>query len=417
MPLFSITCTTCKSRLSVRDAGAIGQILACPKCGGMVMVRPPANWQEAAEGGSPAASSPQSAAASPQPTAPPSAAPKTAATPPTTHRPTAKQSPPADDQTATDIPPPGSARRDAQATLSDSHFDAVDDLLSSAPPRVPQSAIPPAHAHQAHASPAHAANPPAADPANVHRNRFSGGALPAPTKAAAAEPAPPPVGHPSSQADAGAGAGSDEPVDFEEAIAASRVRPRNYWPVYIGASAAGTALALAVVVAASNYFADRAPSGPIAKAGNGNPATTPTHPLTRTTQAQAQPTPANPPRPRPLRPPIRRKIPPAIPPTRTPLLQSSPQVRPAILRPPTRPPPIPQPIQPPQLPRRRAPSRRSIGCSKTIPIRSPGRPIRRRRLLRAMRPRPIRTKRPARRSPVRPSERSTSRLAWPIRSR
>lgn len=38
---FSITCTTCKTRLKVRDAAAIGQILACPKCGGLVMVKPP----------------------------------------------------------------------------------------------------------------------------------------------------------------------------------------------------------------------------------------------------------------------------------------------------------------------------------------------------------------------------------------
>ena len=34
MDLFAITCTTCKSRLRVRDPAAVGQILACPKCGG-----------------------------------------------------------------------------------------------------------------------------------------------------------------------------------------------------------------------------------------------------------------------------------------------------------------------------------------------------------------------------------------------
>lgn len=41
MSLFSITCTTCKTRLKVRDASAIGQIMACPRCGGMVMVKAP----------------------------------------------------------------------------------------------------------------------------------------------------------------------------------------------------------------------------------------------------------------------------------------------------------------------------------------------------------------------------------------
>lgn len=43
--LFSVECTTCKARLKVRSAEAIGQILACPKCHSMVMVAPPADWQ------------------------------------------------------------------------------------------------------------------------------------------------------------------------------------------------------------------------------------------------------------------------------------------------------------------------------------------------------------------------------------
>ena len=38
---FSISCTTCQARLRVRDASAIGQILACPKCGSMVMIQAP----------------------------------------------------------------------------------------------------------------------------------------------------------------------------------------------------------------------------------------------------------------------------------------------------------------------------------------------------------------------------------------
>ena len=38
---FFTTCTTCTSRLKVRDESAIGQILACPKCGSMVLVEPP----------------------------------------------------------------------------------------------------------------------------------------------------------------------------------------------------------------------------------------------------------------------------------------------------------------------------------------------------------------------------------------
>jgi hypothetical protein len=44
--LFSITCTTCSTRLKVRDRAVIGQILACPKCNSMVMVEPPSGWTE-----------------------------------------------------------------------------------------------------------------------------------------------------------------------------------------------------------------------------------------------------------------------------------------------------------------------------------------------------------------------------------
>ncbi|MHB8860865.1 MAG: hypothetical protein ACYC6N_00565 [Pirellulaceae bacterium] len=43
----SILCTTCQARLRVRDSAAIGQILACPKCGSMVMVEAPAGHDPA----------------------------------------------------------------------------------------------------------------------------------------------------------------------------------------------------------------------------------------------------------------------------------------------------------------------------------------------------------------------------------
>lgn len=41
MEPFSIICSTCKSRLKVRSAAAIGQVVSCPKCGGMVLVKAP----------------------------------------------------------------------------------------------------------------------------------------------------------------------------------------------------------------------------------------------------------------------------------------------------------------------------------------------------------------------------------------
>jgi len=43
--LFAIHCTTCQTRLNVRSAAAIGQILTCPKCDSMIEVAPPPGWQ------------------------------------------------------------------------------------------------------------------------------------------------------------------------------------------------------------------------------------------------------------------------------------------------------------------------------------------------------------------------------------
>lgn len=44
MDLFAVNCPTCRARLQVREAAAIGQIVNCPKCGSMLEVRPPAGW-------------------------------------------------------------------------------------------------------------------------------------------------------------------------------------------------------------------------------------------------------------------------------------------------------------------------------------------------------------------------------------
>jgi hypothetical protein len=46
--LFTIQCTTCRARLKVTNESAIGDILACPKCGSMVQVVPPVDWKRAA---------------------------------------------------------------------------------------------------------------------------------------------------------------------------------------------------------------------------------------------------------------------------------------------------------------------------------------------------------------------------------
>ncbi|MBL9082551.1 MAG: hypothetical protein JNK76_12130 [Planctomycetales bacterium] len=53
MELFSVACITCNARIKVRSTSAVGQILACPRCGGMVQIEPPAGWKPPPEGTAP----------------------------------------------------------------------------------------------------------------------------------------------------------------------------------------------------------------------------------------------------------------------------------------------------------------------------------------------------------------------------
>ena len=47
MTPFRIQCETCQTRLRVREEGFIGEVHACPRCGGMVLIAPPAEMVEA----------------------------------------------------------------------------------------------------------------------------------------------------------------------------------------------------------------------------------------------------------------------------------------------------------------------------------------------------------------------------------
>jgi DNA-directed RNA polymerase subunit RPC12/RpoP len=140
MDLFSITCTTCKSRLKVREQAAIGQILACPKCGGMVMVKPPPNWSAGAAEN-------------------------------------------ADLPTATEVV---SAAPPLNQTIHNSAFEALDELLSDAPPRIrpPSAASPQATAPPGSAPPAPpaTASPSAPRSATPKPSATPPSATPSPTK-------------------------------------------------------------------------------------------------------------------------------------------------------------------------------------------------------------------------------------------
>jgi hypothetical protein len=166
--LFAIACTTCKTRLRVRDAAVIGQILACPKCSSMVLVEPPEGWQppiasvptaSVPTASVPTASVPTAAAASEtashsQPvTAPPNAAPPNAERSAVRKAATGPAVP-------ADVPPPQRGRSTAaevdpssmRETVGDAEFGEVDALFAN--PASPQRAgAPPAAGSESAAKP------------------------------------------------------------------------------------------------------------------------------------------------------------------------------------------------------------------------------------------------------------------------
>ncbi|MGI9495517.1 MAG: hypothetical protein ACR2NK_05675 [Mariniblastus sp.] len=113
MQPFSLICKSCAARLKVTKASAVGQLLACPKCGTMLHVTPPAGWSP-----------------------PPS-------------------------QSDSQI---SSERLDESAVAGDGNFEDIEDLLTDALPPV-NSPSEPASANTAHSSnvagqsPAKNANP------------------------------------------------------------------------------------------------------------------------------------------------------------------------------------------------------------------------------------------------------------------
>jgi len=221
MDLFSITCTTCKSRLRVRDEGAIGQILACPKCHGMVMVKAPEGWEPG------------------KPLPPPRPEPVAGITAVVEMKKT-------DD------------------TSSDANFDAIDDILENAPPKPKTPLVSVAPDAPGLARPRFASHP--------HQPPAGGYSISKNGQAAASAVAEPPVvaggGKPAPIADAPAGDGEPIP-DFRP----PQRRPWHYY-LWLAASVfAGVGLAIAVVVASANLF--RAEPKPTAHAGAPNPAISP----------------------------------------------------------------------------------------------------------------------------------------------
>jgi len=199
MEIFSITCTTCKSRLKVRDPAAVGQILACPKCGGMVMIKPPPVWSESSEQKS-------------------------------------------DLPTATELV---GAVVPFDQTLDSSAFDVVDELLSDSPPKMQ---APPSFTPTPNVTPAPFAGTP--------KPRFVGGpaahrSQPAPSHPTPAQPTDAsarPDGAPAPKVISDSGPLPPPPpaeaaAEHAENLAAQRGAQR-YWILMSGSVALGVLLAL-----------------------------------------------------------------------------------------------------------------------------------------------------------------------------
>lgn len=265
--LFTITCTTCKSRLKVREQAAIGQILACPKCGGMVMVKPPPSWSDV-------------------------------------------KGSQAEIQTASEVLTAGPAR---EKLLPSSAFDAVDDLLSDAPPRVGGSSTvnltTPAAPKARRDSPVPAGKP-----------RFQGGP-PAPPPPPAAKTNSPVAGERPQHEVAGPAvrakdSGQLAPAPPAEANAERQPSPSppssrlRFWLVAGGSAAVGIVLAFAAVTLAlrivrgmppqirrttSSSSPDAAPAtGPVVAPAQAAPPTANVAPALPPSQAEQAPANASP---------------------------------------------------------------------------------------------------------------------------
>ena len=213
MDLFAITCTTCKTRLRVREESAIGQILACPKCGGMVMVKAPEGWTPGL------------------PLPPP------------------RIEPPAGATAVVEV-----KRKDE--TSSDTDFDDIDHILANAPPKPKHSVVTVAPDAPGLARPRFARSTGPAPPggSSIGKNGPAAAAAASVAATAAAPGEPPTIKTPAEgQPDKADPADSESVPDF-------RPRPAqtsSTYLQYVGlplAVVAGIGLAIAVVAASASFF-------------------------------------------------------------------------------------------------------------------------------------------------------------------
>ena len=247
MDLFSIICTTCKSRLRVREQGAIGQILACPKCGGMVMVKAPDGWEPG--------------------------------------KPFAPRGP---------EPVPGITAvvemKKSDATPSEANFEAIDDTLAAAPPRPKRPVVTVAADAPGLAPTRFVSKSPHPTPADGKVAASGNGAA----ATAAAVNAPPVIAKEALSQKGEA----DEPLPDFRPPQTSPWHQRFRWPLLAASILAGVALAFAAVVASVKFFSGNPTQQPVVANArppvnpNPNPALAQPAATTKTPPATASPSPS-----------------------------------------------------------------------------------------------------------------------------
>ena len=125
--LFSITCTTCQQRLNVRDESAIGEIQICPKCGSMVLVEAPPDWQ-----GTPAAEPSPASSVQPPPILRTKDKSEETASAPSETAPPPRQAPDAPPLASREPAPPDDTN-EVDAEQPETQPDAVEEAASVPP--------------------------------------------------------------------------------------------------------------------------------------------------------------------------------------------------------------------------------------------------------------------------------------------
>lgn len=155
MELFAIQCTTCQSRLKVRNATIIGDIVACPKCGSMVLVEAPEGWSDEQAAPEPVMAANENEAAPPSPAATKTKRKQKGNSQPKTNGAKKPSKPPVDSSRFESTPPPKPSSFTAGPPAgADADFDPSGDTVDGSRPNINRQDLQPTPSANESAPPA-----------------------------------------------------------------------------------------------------------------------------------------------------------------------------------------------------------------------------------------------------------------------